>query len=100
MRPGARVSRFASVGRGRAGSMCGHVAVTTAVNGTVPSHLVFWPELDASASCVKDQLGVDADPRFAAPGRRPVADELQRPPWGQRPGPPPAALIVLCATPP
>src|SRR5216684_1400662 len=98
MRPGARVSRFASVGRGRARSMCGHVAVTTAANGTVSSHLVFWPELNALASCVKDQLGVDADPRFAGPGRRPVADELQRPAWWQRPGPPPGVLIVRGAT--
>src|SRR5258708_33294514 len=62
------------------------------------SHLVFWPELDALASCVKDQLGVDADPRFAAPERRPLADELQRPGWRQRPCPPPRELIVRGAT--
>src|SRR5258708_28387364 len=62
------------------------------------SHLVFWPELDALASCVKDQLGVDADPHFAAPERRPLADELQRPGWRQRPCPPPRELIVRGAT--
>src|SRR5258708_22982591 len=98
MRPGARASRFASVGRGRAGSMCSDVAVMAAVNGTVASHLVFSPELDALASCVKDQLGVDTDPRVAGPERRPVADELQRPAWWQRPGPPPGVLIVRGAT--
>ena len=46
---------------------------------------VTWPEPDASACCVKDQLRVDADPGFAGPERRPVADELQRPAWWQRP---------------
>src|SRR5260370_6211112 len=50
------------------------------------------------ACCVKGQLGVDADPRFAGPERRPLADELQRPAWRQRPGPPPRELIVRGAT--
>src|SRR5258708_39788136 len=62
------------------------------------SPLVVWPELDALSSCVKEQLGVDADPRFAAPERRPLADELQRPGWRQRPCPPPRELIVRGAT--
>jgi hypothetical protein len=82
--------------------MCGDVAVTAACQRNSPdagsSRLVFWPELDALASCVKDQLGVDADPRFAGPERRPLANELQRLSWRQRPGPPPRELIVRGAT--
>ena len=41
--------------------------------------VIFWPELDASAGGVEDQLSVDGDPRFADPVHRPLADELQRP---------------------
>jgi len=63
------------------------------------SAVTFWPEPDASACCIKDQLRVDADPGFAGPERRPVADELQRPAWWQRPGPPPGVLTVRGATP-
>jgi hypothetical protein len=56
--------------------------------------VIFWPELDASAGGVEDQLSVDADPRFADPVHRPLADEPQRPGRGQRPHPPPKELRV------
>ena len=56
--------------------------------------VIFWPEPDASAGGVEDQLSVDADPRFADPVHRPLADEPQRPGRGQRPHPPPKELRV------
>ena len=56
--------------------------------------VIFWPELDAPAGGVEDQLSVDADPRFADPVHRPLADEPQRPGRGQRPHPPPKELRV------
>jgi hypothetical protein len=56
--------------------------------------VIFWPELGAPAGGVEDQLSVDADPRFADPVDRPLADELQRPGRGQRPHLPPKELRV------
>jgi hypothetical protein len=55
------------------------------------SALVFWPYPDTALCRVQDQLRVDADPRF---GGSELADELQRPAWRQRPGPPPHEQIV------
>jgi hypothetical protein len=60
--------------------------------GLCGSGVIFWPEPDASPGGVEDQLPVDADPRFADPVHRPLADELQRPGRGQRPYPPPKEL--------
>jgi hypothetical protein len=59
--------------------------------------VIFWPELDARAGGVEDQLSVDANPRFADPVHRPLADELQRPGRGQRPDPPLKELRVRAA---
>src|SRR5258706_12576955 len=56
-------------------------------------HLVFSPELDALASCVKDQLGVDTDPRVAGSEGRPVADELHRRALWQGAGPPTGVVL-------
>ena len=36
---------------------------------------------------IKNYLRVDADPRFSDLKHRPLADELERPFWRQRPGP-------------
>jgi len=47
--------------------------------------VIFPPEPDAPPGGVKDQLPVDAGPRFADPVHRLLADELQRPGRGQRP---------------
>jgi hypothetical protein len=55
------------------------------------SALVFCPYPDTALCRVKDQLRVDADPRF---GGSELADELQGPAWRQRPGPPPHEQIV------
>jgi hypothetical protein len=50
------------------------------------SAFVLWPYPDTALRRVKDQLRVNADPRFAGPE---LADERQRPDWRQRPCPPP-----------
>src|SRR5580704_10336742 len=63
-------------------------------DGFGPSAGVLWPQLDAAACRVKDQLRVDADPRFGDPEPGPLADELQWPPGRQRPSPPPRELNV------
>lgn len=73
---------------GPPGRVAGPGQLRPAANGPAVS-LRFWPQPDAAACRVEDELRIDAGAGFGNAERQPLADELQRPGGRQRPRPPP-----------